>query len=458
MTTEHDVRLTDTLVRVALTQDPPDGTAEIVWHDLGSAISSTRQQHPALIRWPWTPAFPGVGAGHRTRRLQQMAMLVTLAILVASTVVAISIIGSLRRVPPPTGLARPGLIAFDAGGDVFVADSDGGGLTRLTSGPAWDVQPTWSQDGTRIAYQSLLAGDTETRLIVMDADGSNATTIANWSYDGHPTDRYGNAVPGGAYGFRWFRASWAPDGHAIALGRLLDGRPQIVIVQVDGSGSAILGDRTLEGQDPIWSPDGSRIAFRGGRYDDERGIYVMDADGSDIDRLTTWRRDSDSRYLEPTWSPDSRRMTYDIHLSENSSVDGDWSSWQVWVVDAQDGTRHPITDAVAENDHGVWSPDGGRVAYMRRIAGEVPRFVVTDPDGSNTVILPPAVSGAPTWSPDSRKLTGHVYGENAADLRSLAIVDVATGSVRIVDPPAPGPGPDGTNEALGDASWQRLAN
>ena len=57
-----------------------------------------------------------------------------------------------------------------------------------------------------------------------------------------------------------------------------------------GPDRALIGDEGVRGQDPIWSPDGKRIAFRGGSNDGDRGIFLMNVDGSDVRRLIGLKR------------------------------------------------------------------------------------------------------------------------------------------------------------------------
>lgn len=79
--------------------------------------------------------------------------------------------------------------------------------------------------------------------------------------------------------------------------------------------------------------------------------------------------------------------------------------------------------------------------------------MLTDPDGSDTVILPPAILGPPTWSPDGLRLFGYAYAEGGTDETSIVVVDIASGTATIVAPvsiPA--------DQIAGDGSWQRLAD
>ena len=80
-----------------------------------------------------------------------------------------------------------------------------------------------------------------------------------------------------------------------------------------------LTDNDVEDDDPDWSPDGGRIAFSSYR-DGNREIYVMNSDGSGVTRLTDrflwstkWRRGTLDYADEPDWSPDGRRIAFRSH-------------------------------------------------------------------------------------------------------------------------------------------------
>ena len=134
--------------------------------------------------WPWSPSLPGLPPTTARRRLRAAAFMATLALLVGLSLAAIALVGSIHRVPPPFGLAKPGLIAFDSGGDIFVSNADGTDRRQLTSGPAIDLMPTWSPDGTRLAFMSLIDPTDPANyakpiedLVVIDPDGTHRTVV-----------------------------------------------------------------------------------------------------------------------------------------------------------------------------------------------------------------------------------------------------------------------------------------
>jgi dipeptidyl aminopeptidase/acylaminoacyl peptidase len=91
---------------------------------------------------------------------------------------------------------------MDGNTEIYLMNADGSGIVRLTSDPADDVQPTWSPDGTQIAFESNRDGNYE--IYMMNADGSNQRRITdNPADDIEPSWSAGPISSGPAVGGEW---------------------------------------------------------------------------------------------------------------------------------------------------------------------------------------------------------------------------------------------------------------
>lgn len=170
--------------------------------------------------------------------------------------------------------------------DILIVTAAGSAKTRLGLSGITDDQPSWSPDGTQIAFVSDRSGDVE--IWVMDSSGANARQITF-----SPRED-------------WMPA-WSPDGSEIVFSSKRTGTWELFAVGLDiGNLRSITGDDfESDNWGSVWSPDGEQIAFasnRAGNWD----IYVSDPDGNSIVQLTDHPRAD----FEPVWSPDGKQIAF----------------------------------------------------------------------------------------------------------------------------------------------------
>jgi Tol biopolymer transport system component len=204
-------------------------------------------------------------------------------------------------------------IAFSAnhagGISIATAGLDGSHLRWLTD--VWGAEmPSWSPDGSRIAFaaeSSNRPGHVPWHIYLMNADGSDLRELTHGpGFDEWPT--------------------WAPDGSTIAYSEVatfprigpgpLDtnrgsSAREIWTVPADGGAPTRLTENAVWDDMPAYSPDGTRIAVAR-----DGAIWVMDADGSDARPLAG--QPADSRFFNPTWSPDGTKIAFTSYEGERS--------------------------------------------------------------------------------------------------------------------------------------------
>ncbi len=326
------------------------------------------------------------------------------ATLILSLVLAVAAAIASQPSPGP-GPVIDGLLVFDSGGDIWLAEPDGSSPRRLTDDPRLERSPVWSPDGTRLAYDRDEADGT-TSLVIVDPDGSDPTTIP----------RRGTGA---------FAQEWSPDGTRILFARQVDGREQIIVADTNGSGEAPIGDTTLRMLDPVYSPDGTSIAFRGTDQAWPGALYVMDADGTRIRPLA--QVDALGRGLElPDWAPDSRSLTTYAMTAANTS-------YEIWVIPADGSPARAVTNNGWNDYWPTWSADG-RIAFVRG-DGAAEAVVIDPATGSEAILDSPRLDVRPlVWAPSGTRLLA-----DAADGSGLLVLD----PVNVAAPIAvPATGPD----------------
>ncbi len=300
----------------------------------------------------------------------------------------------------PDAIRQPGIccvpgVAFQSRRDnnleIYVMSSDGSNLIRATNNPAVDQHPAPSPDGTRVVFESDRDG--RLQLYVMGIDGSGVTRLTN--SPGFDVD-----------------AAWSNDNQRIVFVSSRDdpdpktcgqpGKPacltHLYVMNADGGGVTRLTTTPATYGKPNWSLDNKRITFHSNR-DGNDEIYVMNADGSSVTRLTNNQVADGS----PSFSPDGKRLAFE------SNRDG---KFQIYTmnVDGSDVVR--ITNNTADDRHPYWCPTCiDRITFASNRDGVNLSIYTMKSDGTNAVRLTTQLPGItapddfPAWSGLPPKVT-----------------------------------------------------
>ena len=358
---------------------------------------------------------------------------------------------------------------------LVILNGDGSGTPTVAPDPGGVDFPTWSPDGSKIAFHDV--DSVSTYISVVRADGSHYVRV------------FDNQNSGVHY-------TWSGRSDAIAY----DWADVIHIVRADGTGRHKLTD----GDFPSWSPDGRMVAFIRGAY-----LHVINSDGTADRRLTRLDTAADTpaeQCFTILWSSDSRKVacstsTWKAPVKTICESAGDCgyvdpglntTLCQVHIVDVR---RRSLVHVVGGLLNGAayrqcdiaWSPDGRRIAFTRKgviytvtadgrherrfVHGLTPSW---SPDGGHLAFIRNgafhvldlarhverrvARTDDIAWSPDgkfvafTRTISEQVQGNDGSftpGVYAVEKMDVANGKVQRIWPPN-----HGTCEACGQAVWQ----
>jgi Divergent InlB B-repeat domain/WD40-like Beta Propeller Repeat len=255
---------------------------------------------------------------------------------------------SSAQTPGPTGLIAFSFSESCCDYDIWVMNPDGTGQVNLTNTPnASEFDPSWSPDGSKIAYVRD-EGASTTDVWVMNSDGSEQTNITT-----SPEREFG--------------PDWSADGAMFVFVREVPGvvistQFDLFTMNADGTNQVNITNSDFDELDPAWSPGGTRIAFAGVRIQvpEEGGdweIVTANTDGSAESILTVTSQEDRA----PDWSPDGSMLVW-----MSAFDDPCCGSWDIWAMNADGSAK---TNLMGEGDvfgdiYPAWSLDGTEIVFL----------------------------------------------------------------------------------------------
>jgi len=290
-----------------------------------------------------------------------------------------------RRIPATEPTRAVGKIAFPSSdGGIYLVDNDGGGLRRLTQGEF----PTFSPEGTRIAFTR------NGQVHVMNADGTGISRVTDQA-----------RAPSGL--------AWSPDGTRIAFVGTRSGEAGLIIVDPDGGAPRVVGGnipwvirhtaaalpaRLIE-MTPSWSPDGTRILV-----DASDGFYLIDVASGEASFLAEHQPDCGP--WNAAFSPHGTTIAFTRWQPSGESPLIFCRLAGIFLMDADGTDVRRLTDRSLLPWGPAWSPDGTHIAFFNQPGGPGALYVV-NVDGSGLTKLADIGGGdlarflpaSPSWSP-----------------------------------------------------------
>jgi Tol biopolymer transport system component len=335
-----------------------------------------------------------------------------------------------------TGPSSP----FGLAADLFLIEPDGSNRQRLTECTTRNCIVrafAWSPDGRRLAFTRGSMGGPRSRadlsLYVIEADGHGERRLDGCGRPRWPScgDFFGSQI------------AWSPDGSRLVVPR----ERSLYVFNVDRNRFRRLtncGLRTCFDIHPAWAPSGGRIVFArlAGPY--AESLYSVKADGSGLKRLTKPRPSAQN----PVWSPDGRRIAFDA--VDNLNI----RTARLFVMKADGSRMRVLRSGPADTGPGVpaWSPDARRIVFLTTpgTPGSYRAAVwVINRTGSGRRLLyrsPCCIDtwGRPIWSPDGSYVAFGVGVRSDPDSSGIFVIKAdGRGLRRLATAPT-------------EAAWQRV--
>ena len=266
----------------------------------------------------------------------------------------------------------------ERGKELYVVDSDGENLRRLTWDQSIVASPVWSPDGRRIAYTSWKSG--VPRIYEFDLETGRDRALIR---DGH-----GHQLT----------PSYHPDGHTIIFS-VIGAEPNgIFTFNIrDGCCLTRLEGGPHQNISPGYSPDGSRFSFLSSRLGVATPqIYVRPARGGSAELLSPYRFGEGGYFADPDWSPGSSKVAFAGGIKGRRQA----SRYNILVADVEKGDNRLIQlTREGNNEDPSWAPDDRHIVFKGTRDYGTGVFIVDTATGRTRIVVANVRAEDPDWSP-----------------------------------------------------------
>ena len=277
--------------------------------------------------------------------------------------------------------------------DLWMVSWDGSESVQLTNSPDGESRARFSPDGKYLSFVSSRQGTTKPQIWLMDRRGGEAKKLTDLKTD---LEEY----------------VWSPDGKRIAL----------VLRDPDYADSA----KTKVRKPYVLDRYQFKADIKGYLEKSPVHLYVYDLAAKRIDTLTTGVYDETS----PVWSPDGSQLAFVSNRSDDPDRN---QNTDIYVMEARKGAAmKQLTTWTGYDNSPAWSPDGKRIAYLRSTASgnflmyDQPVLAVISRDGGEPTLLSNTLDRPvrnPTWAKDGQSIGVLVQDDRQAYIGQYALAD-----------------------------------
>jgi len=265
-------------------------------------------------------------------------------------------------------------IAYMRGQSIRIVDSDGAQEITVPTEENGG-SPAWNPSGTMLVYTTygVSSSNVGSHVVLIDLSTGRSRTL----------------VPPGRNTL-YLTPIFSPDGNSVIYSREGENGSDLFSVSINGGGPPhqLTAGRGTVNTNPTMSPDGRRIAFVSGRLGRPE-LYIMDSDGTNVNVLTDYDFSEKNYRSDPDWSPDGRLVAYQERLNDR---------FQIRTIPVRGGTPKQLTSE-GENEQPSWAPDARHLVLTSTRSGVRQLWVLDTESSRFRQLTKSAGSRLSSWSP-----------------------------------------------------------